>query len=161
MPKGKKAKHKGRNITGLRNQKNQPLEEGEPPLKKARLGDDKAGPEADSDTELGDLAADSEMMTFASTHGDLDEVDWMRHDGIGLAAEDDMSEPVEWEDCDEEDWNGEMPFEERMKSMARLSAKLGDDPRDEDWLPPKVRADLCRRQWRTQQLGTKLISLSF
>ena len=97
-----------------------------------------------------------EVPDNPATHTDEEDSNWQPHiffDSLkpDLPAEDEESDKDE--DAEVE-WDSEWNENERSRSqglqaaMIRFAIAIGDDPRDEDWVPPKMRAKReCESQW--------------
>ena len=73
---------------------------------------------------------------------------------VDIAAETALDDESIIEEEDAVEWDSEWDQDRRLGSegmqatMLRLAIELGDDPRDEEWVPPKLRAN---QKFRTKQ----------
>ena len=88
-----------------------------------------------------------EVPDNPATHTDEEESDWQPHvvfDSLkpDLPAEDEKSDKDEDAEAEwDSEWNENERFgsQDLQAAMIRFAVAIGDDPRDEDWVPPKMR----------------------
>lgn len=132
--RGSKA-HKGRNITGLRNQRPQANEE-RPALPPTPPPHDPAPALLDLD----DLESDDEGWESDAKYTDLG-----RH--FGTNDTEDSESDEELQEFDWKDFDPDLDDAHLQHRLLKYAIAMGDDPRDEDWVPPEeVRKELKRKR---------------
>ena len=151
MPRGRPTKRSKYNVTGLRNQKKQGaprcsdlLDDQEEPTGGTELGKRCHGNPSPSDS--GDNESESEwdphLVFMDSTKDSLGGYE-------PASTESDQEEDDEDAECESAavlEWDQELENDEFCQKMMQMAVNCGDDPKDENWMPPKQRVQKKRQQ---------------